>query len=115
MIYSQGFVPTITCPTRITETSSTCIDHIYTNNVISVLKSYILLHDLTDHLPIILNTNMQPHTALASTTFERDTKYFQMEAFNESLLENLNSIENDCILNPNVHMTKNKKRFKTKP
>ena len=57
MIYSQGCIPTITHPTRITSTSSTLIDHIYTNNFIKEMKSFILLHDLTDHFPILVSTN----------------------------------------------------------
>jgi len=46
MIYSQGFIPLITHPTRITETSSTVIDHIYTNN-----ECYVRINkfNLTDH------------------------------------------------------------------
>ena len=76
-----------------------------------MLKSYILLHDLADYLRIVLNTNMQPRTPSASTAFVSVAKYFQMEAFNENLLENLNSIENDCILNPNVHNDRIRKYF----
>ena len=59
MIYSQGCLPIITQPTRITENSSTLIDHVYTNNTTKEMKSFILLHDLTDHMPIIVSTNLK--------------------------------------------------------
>ena len=41
MIYSQGCLPIITQPTKITENSSTLIDHIYTNNITKEMKSFI--------------------------------------------------------------------------
>ena len=59
MIYSQGCLPIITQPTRITENSSTLIDHVYTNNTTKEIKSFILLYDLTDHMPIIVSTNLK--------------------------------------------------------
>ena len=59
MIYSQGCLPIITQPTRITENSSALIDHVYTNNTTKEMKSFILLHDLTDHMPIIVSTNLK--------------------------------------------------------
>ena len=59
MIYSRGCLPIITQPTRITENSSTLIDHVYTNNTTKEMKSFILLHDLTDHMPIIVSTNLK--------------------------------------------------------
>ena len=59
MIYSQGCLPIITQPTRITENSSTLIDHVYTKNTTKEMNSFILLHDLIDHMPIIVSTNLK--------------------------------------------------------
>ena len=42
-IFSHGFLPTITKPTRISHTSATLIDHISTNNIITIGKSGINL------------------------------------------------------------------------
>ena len=47
--FSQTFVPVITKPTRVTHTSSTLIDHIYTNNVTSTSHSGIIITDMVDH------------------------------------------------------------------
>ena len=48
-IFSHGFLPTITKPTRISHTSATLIDHIYTNNITTTGKSGIIITDVTDH------------------------------------------------------------------
>jgi len=49
-IYSCGAQCIITKPTRITETSATVIDHIYTNQLNFSCKPGILVYDLSDHL-----------------------------------------------------------------
>ncbi|XP_037964839.2 uncharacterized protein LOC119691450 [Plutella xylostella] len=59
IVKSSGFISVINFPTRITETSKTCIDHAYTN----VLKSDILLNEsinlnISDHLGVILILNL---------------------------------------------------------
>ena len=46
---SHGFVPMITKPTRLTHTSATLIDHIYTNCITTKSKSGIILNDVADH------------------------------------------------------------------
>ena len=55
MLISSSFKPLILKPTRITETNKTLIDHIWTNDLrnTSVMKSHIIITDITDHLPCI--------------------------------------------------------------
>ena len=48
-VVSQGFIPRITLPTRISEQSSTLIDNIYTNNIDERESSGILLNQISDH------------------------------------------------------------------
>ena len=51
---SNSYRPIITKPTRITDTSTTLIDHIWINDMDNgKLQSNILITDITDHLPII--------------------------------------------------------------
>ena len=50
MLYSYNFIPLITKPTRITDHTSTLIDHIYTNAPIQNMLSEIALAELSDHL-----------------------------------------------------------------
>ena len=54
MFYSYGFVPLINRPTRISSTSATIIDNIFTNNHTDLINSFhgLLLTDISDHLPI---------------------------------------------------------------
>jgi len=51
-IFSQGFLPLITKPTRITDHSATLIDHIYTNKQNLHATSGIIITDISDHFGI---------------------------------------------------------------
>ena len=54
---SSGYMPLITKPTRITKSTATLIDNIFTNNARKTgHHSGILLNDLSDHLPIFAIT-----------------------------------------------------------
>ena len=54
IMYSGGFIPLITRPTRVTRTSATLIDNIYGNQILDRDHSLsgIMLTDITDHYPI---------------------------------------------------------------
>ena len=105
MIYSQGCIPTIAHPTRITSTSLTLIDHIYTNNFIKEMKSFILLHDLTDHFPILVSTKFRKLDLTPDEILIRDTKHFNIEKFNQELQNNLLNIRNYDTFNASYLMS----------
>jgi hypothetical protein len=48
-VFSRGFLPIITKPTRIFQSSATLIDHIYTNSISSDSSSGIIITDVADH------------------------------------------------------------------
>ena len=48
-IFTRGFVPQITKPTRISSTSATLIDHMYSNDMQLVHTSGIIITDVADH------------------------------------------------------------------
>ena len=50
MLFSNGFVPIIVKPTRITASSATLIDHMYTNNITATGQAGIIITDLDDHI-----------------------------------------------------------------
>ena len=52
LMYSYNLYCMINKPTRVTETSATLIDHIWTSNGKNVKSSYILVDDLTDHFSV---------------------------------------------------------------
>ena len=49
-MFSIGFVPVILKPTRITDTTLTLLDHIFTNNFTDLQQSAIIITDVADHL-----------------------------------------------------------------
>jgi len=53
-MFSSGFRPLITCPTRLTGHSSTLIDNIFSNALSYKENSGILYADISDHLPIFV-------------------------------------------------------------
>ena len=58
LIYSNGFIPVINRPTRVTSQTATLIDHILTNDFIGKsLYQGVLLTDITDHYPIFSITH----------------------------------------------------------
>ena len=54
IMYSNGFIPLINRPTRVTAETATIIDHIYTNylNTTRMTAQGILVTDITDHYPV---------------------------------------------------------------
>ena len=54
LMYSKGVFPLITKPTRITNTTSTLIDNIFTNDLDHKYTSGAFICDVTDHLPIFI-------------------------------------------------------------
>ena len=57
IMYSAGLFPAITKPTRITRTSATLIDNIFTNNVTENLNCGIVINETSDHLPVFVSSN----------------------------------------------------------
>ena len=53
-MYSNGFIPLINRPTRVTAETATIIDHIYSNDLNATRKTIqgILVTDITDHYPV---------------------------------------------------------------
>ena len=57
LMYSNGFYPLISKPTRITSHSAALIDNIFSNGLDNHKFSGILWSDISDHLPIFQITN----------------------------------------------------------
>ena len=79
MLFSLGCLPLVKFPTRISNTSSTFIDHIYTNNILEKNTTHTLINDLYDHLPA--------HTSLHSF---KNTAKVRMQLIHE-IQKNFNS------------------------
>ena len=48
-IFANVFLPLISKPTRVTTSSATLIDHMYTNDIASSHHSGIIINDVADH------------------------------------------------------------------
>ena len=66
-------------------------------------KSFILVEDVSDHLPIMVCSNLSlPKSEKSTITLIRDTKNFDIEKFLDKLTEEmqlLNDIKEECIDN----------------
>lgn len=51
-IFSHGFIPVISKPTRVTTSTATLIDHMYSNLITSSYHSGIIINDVADHFGI---------------------------------------------------------------
>ena len=59
LMNSNCLYPVISKPTRVTPTTATLIDNIFTNNLEFNMNSGILYTDLSDHFPIFLITQFK--------------------------------------------------------
>ena len=92
-LFTQGFMPLITKPTRVTSTSATLIDHIYTNNISKASTSGIILTDVTDHFGILYCVRCKPTHAANITTRKRSFSVNNVKLFKSHLDEiNFNQI-----------------------
>lgn len=67
---TNGLIPTITKPTRITYNSATLIDNLYIPlNELNQAKSAILINDMSDHLPIIVSIRLGTKSSKTKQTF----------------------------------------------
>jgi len=81
MIYTNGLLPVITKPTRITNHTATLIDHIYTNTPISQIISGIVTVELSDHLPVFCLVNSSDCDKTTCKQYYRDYSHFEEDNF----------------------------------
>ena len=123
-------------PTRVTQTTRTLIDHIYTNIDVDSLLTGVVLSDISDHYGIFINANIQHiNKKKMGTNFVRDLKNFDLSSFLNELsvqltklpinqidaidtqFNNFVSVFNDAV---NTHAslrkaTRKEKRLQSKP
>jgi hypothetical protein len=86
-MFSHKFIPTILRPTRITETSATLIDNIFTNSLCVGQDSCILINDISDHLPVLLHIDLYPSSRTSlSPSYKRTFNDQAKSTFINSLL-----------------------------
>jgi hypothetical protein len=87
---SSGYQPAVTKPTRITTTTSTLIDHIWTNYNIeqNTTETHILVTDVTDHLPTLyIDHSFKPRAGYTTIKYNQINDR-NIESFLKELAEN---------------------------
>ena len=105
-MYSNGFLPLINKPTRITNDTATIIDHIFKNDIdrCSNIFNGILINDISDHLPIFVVCNQSVSRMDAKVSqYIRQTSEDNIARFN-SELQNQNW---DSVLSSSVNVAYN--------
>ena len=57
----HNFAQLIPLPTRVSDHTSTIIDHIYSNQVLTLLSSRVVTLDISDHLGTYVQFNIDPN------------------------------------------------------
>ena len=60
-LFSNGLVPLITIPTRVSRSSATLIDHMYSNRIATNATSGVIITDLADHYGTFYLADKQTH------------------------------------------------------
>ena len=81
---SHGLVQLVSRPTRITDSSATLIDHVYTNNVDNVISCNILTLDLSDHLAIHTKLSLNSNCNRLIIDKQTANKKKEFRIFNEA-------------------------------
>ena len=92
-VYSYGCKLLIDKPTRITHSTASCIDHFYTNDQVNKIKIGILINDITDHLPLLINIRTHTHKIQPEKYKYRSFKNFDLDLFLEDVSKSMASLE----------------------
>ena len=82
LLTSFACTPLILNPTRITQGSATLIDNIFTNNTNNVLRTGILVNDVSDHLSVFAIVNHEKNTFSQPKRFKRFINDDSVNQFN---------------------------------
>ena len=94
---SNGFLPVISRPTRVTDHSATLIDHIYTNSLDTLISTGVITIDISDHMGTFIKLGAQHNYLKNPNNFNKnnaaediDTESFEYRKFSD---ENLKKFE----------------------
>jgi hypothetical protein len=95
VLYSWSFIPLIDRATRVSSSSHSVIDNIFTNNLTTKHESAIIMADISDHYPIIgfsdLILNSTTHCTIKTRNFSEANKMrFQLALQQETWEEVVN-------------------------
>ena len=93
LMMSASMFPVITKPTRISQYSTSLIDNIFTNNIAYTHRSYILINQISDHYPLIMEVKCTIPRVIRNVTEQRNYSAKNLKRFVELCsLTNWNTI-----------------------
>ena len=105
-VHSFGFKNSVMVPTRITEKSSTLIDHFYYNTLQNEIFTSIVLSDISDHFPILISIKKSKSLIKEHSIYKRNYSKLNHDEFKLDLnlmIEQLNTETEICNDNININ------------
>ena len=82
----------ILLPTRVTETSATIVDNIFTNNLVNTVTSGNITTDFSDHYSQLVTVKNLKMDIKSTTIYKRDYSTFSEESFRDDVsIQNFNN------------------------
>ena len=92
MLDSNSVASLINNPTRVTDTSSSTLDHILTNENRFRVSPFVLNHVITDHYPVMVSVSQNVVKCKTQPKFKRSLANFSADNFNADLHESLENL-----------------------
>ena len=89
MLDSNSVASLTNNPTRVTNTSSSTLDHILTNENRLRISPFVLNHVITDHYPVMVTVSQNVTKCKTQPKFKRSLANFSADNFNADLHESL--------------------------
>ena len=90
-LYANSLYPLITIPTRVTSSSATLIDNIFTNSLNNVWKSGVFHSDISDHYPVF------HFTSKTSVNHQEADKVLRFRVFNKRNMDRFEEMVDDIL------------------
>ena len=93
----HNFAQIIPLPTRVTDHTATIIDHIYSNQVHTLITSHVVTLDISDHLGTYVQFNADPNFVRKNVNENVDplTEFINFRKFNAENMEKFAGFIND--------------------
>ena len=97
LLFDNSFYSLINKPTHFNNSTATILDQIWTNSLSISVKSGILVHQISDHLPVLINTDLK------RTEVTNEPKYTRFFSQNNCrcFIQNLSETDIEPILHTN--------------
>ena len=104
MLNSNSVASIINEPTRVSDTSSTTLDHILTNEDRSSFAPFVVKYHITDHFPVMVSTSnkVSPGHHQIKLVLKRSLATFTADIFNHDLENRLDDLfQTNSVTNEN--------------